>query len=95
MLKYLTPEVTHFLTAGLILTYFVLKPFGGVFSKTERIEITVCFSKKYISLVRLHVSEESSIQEGGIGIFGFVVLDIFLIGFSVLVFNAVCGFFVF
>ena len=42
---------------------------------------------------------------GGIGIFGFAVLDIFLIGFSVfvskdfsfsiLVFNAVCGFFVF
>ena len=44
-------------------------------------------------------------QEGGIGIFGFAVLDIFLIGFSVfvskgfgfsiLVFNAVCGVFVF
>ena len=43
--------------------------------------------------------------EGGIGFFGFAVLDIFLIGFSVfvskdfgfsvLVFNAVCGFFVF
>ena len=43
--------------------------------------------------------------EGGTGIFGFAVLDIFLIGFSVfvskdfgfsvLVFNAVCGFFVF
>ena len=41
---------------------------------------------------------------GGIGIFGFAVLDIFLNGFSVvskdidfsvLVFNAVCGFFVF
>ena len=45
------------------------------------------------------------ISEGGIGIFGFAVLDIFLIGFSVFVskdfgfsvfvFNAVCGFFVF
>ena len=45
------------------------------------------------------------IKEGGIGIFGFTVLNIFLIGlsvfaskdvgFSVLVFNAVCGFFVF
>ena len=44
-------------------------------------------------------------EEGGIGIFGFAVLDIFWIGFSVfvskdvgfsvLVFNAVCGFFVF
>ena len=32
---------------------------------------------------------------GGIGIFGFAVLDTFWIGFSVLVFNAVCGFFVF
>ena len=45
------------------------------------------------------------LNEGGIGIFGFAVLGIFLIGFSVfvskdfgfsvLVFNAVCGFFVF
>ena len=45
------------------------------------------------------------LKEGGIGIFGFAVLDIFLIGFSVfvskdvgfsvLVFNAVCGFFIF
>ena len=45
----------------------------------------------------------SALEEGGIGIFGFAVLDIFLIGFSVfvskdfsfsvLVFNAVCGFF--
>ena len=47
------------------------------------------------------------IIEGGIGIFGFAVLDIFVIGFSVFVsdskdlgfsvfmFNAVCGFFVF
>ena len=44
-------------------------------------------------------------MEGGIGIFDFAVLDIFLIGFSVLVskdfgfsvfvFNAVCGFFLF
>ena len=44
-------------------------------------------------------------NEGGIGIFGFAALDIFLIGFSVfvskifgfsvLVFNAVFGFFVF
>ena len=44
-------------------------------------------------------------NEGGTGIFGFAVLDVFLIGFSVfvskdfgfsvLVFNAVCGFFVF
>ena len=43
------------------------------------------------------------LDEGGIGVFGFAVLDIFLIGFSVfvskdfgfsvLVFNAVCGFF--
>ena len=43
--------------------------------------------------------------EGGIGFFGFAGLDIFLIGFSVFVskdfdfsvfvFNAVCGFFVF
>ena len=47
----------------------------------------------------------NTLCEGGIGIFGFAVLDIFLIGFSVfvskvfdfsvLVFNAVCGFFVF
>ena len=47
----------------------------------------------------------SALEEGGIGIFGFAVLDIFLIGFSVfvskdfsfsvLVFNAVCGFFVY
>ena len=46
-----------------------------------------------------------TLTEGSIGIFGFAVLDIFLIGFSVfvskdvgfsvLVFNAVCGFFVF
>ena len=46
-----------------------------------------------------------NLKEGGIEIFGFAVLDIFLIGFSVfvskdvgfsvLVFNAVCGFFVF
>lgn len=46
-----------------------------------------------------------NLKEGGTGIFGFAVLDIFLIGFSVfvskdfgfsvLVFNAVCGFFVF
>ena len=42
------------------------------------------------------------VSEGGIGIFGFAVLDIFLIGFSVFVlktsvfvFSAVCGFFVF
>ena len=45
------------------------------------------------------------ILEGGIGIFGFAVLNTFLIGFSVfvskdfrfsvLVFNALCGFFVF
>ena len=45
------------------------------------------------------------IHEGGTGIFGFAVLDVFLIGFSVfvskdfgfsvLVFNAVCGVFVF
>ena len=44
-------------------------------------------------------------REGGTGIFGFAVLDVFFIGFSVfvskdfgfsvLVFNAVCGFFVF
>ena len=44
-------------------------------------------------------------NEGGIGIFGFAVLDIFLIGlsvfvskdfgFSVLVFNAVCRFSIF
>ena len=46
-----------------------------------------------------------TLLEGGIGIFGFAVLDIVLIGFSVfvskdfgfsvLVFNAVCGVFVF
>ena len=53
----------------------------------------------------LLASFERHLQEGGIGIFGFAVLGIFLIGFSVfvskdfgfsvLVFNAVCGFFVF
>ena len=47
----------------------------------------------------------SFLFDGGTGIFGFAVLDVFLIGFSVfvskdfgfsvLVFNAVCGFFVF
>ena len=48
---------------------------------------------------------QCNVREGGTGIFGFAVLDVFLIGFSVfvskdfgfsvLVFNAVCGFFVF
>ena len=36
-----------------------------------------------------------NLKEGGIEIFGFAVLDIFLIGFSVLLFNAVGRFFVF
>ena len=50
-------------------------------------------------------SSQQRLNEGGTGIFGFAVLDVFLIGFSVfvskdfgfsvLVFNAVCGFFVF
>ena len=57
----------------------------------------------------LHVSRTDNFvcpnQEGGIGIFSFAALDIFLIrfsvfeskdfGFLVLVFNAVCRFFVF
>ena len=51
------------------------------------------------------IRHQQYVIEGGTGIFGFAVLDVFLIGFSVfvskdfgfsvLVFNAVCGFFVF
>ena len=61
------------------------------------------FQMKYDT--RRNSKQPTLIIEGGTGIFGFAVLDVFLIGFSVfvskdfgfsvLVFNAVCGFFVF
>lgn len=37
----------------------------------------------------------SNHKEGGFGIFGFAVLTVFWIGFSVLMFGAVCGFYMF
>ena len=63
------------------------------------VEIKCPFKGKYLD------PKVAFLLEGGTGIFGFAVLDVFLIGFlvfvskdfgfSVLVFNAVCGFFMF
>ena len=51
MLMFLTPEVIHLLTAGLIPTCFVLKLFGGVFSRNRENIKHIFVSEKYLLLV--------------------------------------------
>ena len=82
--------------SGLSISSRVLTPVVHWSGLSQGLEIQECRKFKVVSSVWF--------LEGGIGIFSFAVLDIFLIGFSVfvskdvgfsvLVFNAVCGFFV-
>jgi len=73
-------------------------------SSNNRSRFAFPYTKYTYPPVASHKLTEGLLEEGGIGIFGFAVLAIFSIGFSVfgpkdfgfsvLVFTAVCGFFV-
>lgn len=52
MWMFLTPEVIHLLTAGLIPTCFVLKLFGGVFSRNRGNIKHILVSEKYLLQVQ-------------------------------------------